>query len=198
VRISNCRASTVPAGPQRWGEDLIIDQEAPRRSAPKDRIEACIARVMTDGITLLVYAIAHMFVALLALVVAAWARDYRARLRTVEEIGQLHERYHCEDEKVGLVIGKVPIGMRGPRAPSPPSGRSLSATPATPATPASRPRTSLMDMFGVLPISVRRSELYAAGPSLSRSSSPPPSPMLPPLVVVREEGSVVSNVGVWW
>ena len=176
----------MPAGPRLWGGDLNIDQEAPRRSAPKDRIEACIARTMTRGTALLVYAIAHLFVALLALVVVDWARDYHARLRTVEKFGQLQERYHCEDEKVGLVIGTVPIGMRSPRPPGPP------------ATPASRPRTSLTDMFGVLPISVRRSELYAAaGPSPSWYPSPPPSPMPPLPVVVREGGSVVSNVRVW-
>lgn len=181
--ISNCRARTVRAGPRRWD----VGQDAPRRSAPKDRIEACIESIQMRGMALLVYAIAHLFMALFALVVVAWARDYRGRLRTIEQFRLLQERYKCEDEKVELVIGTVPIGMRG-RAQQ--AERTAAACPLSAGTPRStRPRTSLMDMFGVLPISGRRSELYATG-------GPPPLPAPPPLAVVREEGSVVSTAKV--
>jgi hypothetical protein len=130
---------------------------------------------MTKGMGLLVYGISHLIMAILGLVVIAWGRDYRARLSEIKEFEQLQDEWSYEHEKIGLVIGTVPIGVRGGRGTPRPTWEQRLQSNAGDDKPEdfhfdiedekSRLRdrwrqTDISVRSGVLPVTARKSQLY--------------------------------------
>lgn len=112
VRTDACRSKTVRVG------RLQINSEAPRRMAPKERIDACIQAVSNRGSELRIYGVVHILMACLCAVVIVWAWDYRARLLEIEELERLRDETGPASETVGLLIGTAPLGVRSKRPPA--------------------------------------------------------------------------------
>ncbi|KAF8247480.1 hypothetical protein K440DRAFT_643757 [Wilcoxina mikolae CBS 423.85] len=164
IRIQHCNAKTVRVSPRMES----MDSGAPRRGAPKDRIETCIQMAMKRGTELLIYGIVHVIMACFCVVVIAWGKEYRDRLLKTKEFDRLQNEIETESEEVGLLIGTAPLGMRGKRALEPTreedSRSSIYSTgdddPVLPRLGDTRRQTMIITGSGVLPISARHSELY--------------------------------------
>lgn len=177
VRVDACRSKTVRAG------RLLPNFAAPRRMAPKERINACIRMASSRGSELFAYGVVHILMGCLCAVVIFWARDYHARLLEIEEFERLQDEAGVSSEKVGLLIGTAPLGMRSRRT-SPPAPQPPAQSPARPQPlrmgsnhsvndrlavsltlgDKQRKTTIITPSSAVFPISARHSDLYAAGP----------------------------------
>lgn len=102
ARMERCRAKTVKTG-EAW------DWDAPRRAAPREDIEACVAAVLGRTMMPLMWGCLYVVLVLLGVGTSVWSRGYRRRLMEVEEWKRLQRE--MGGEKVGLVIGTAPLGV---------------------------------------------------------------------------------------
>ncbi|CCX08917.1 hypothetical protein FPQ18DRAFT_13629 [Pyronema domesticum] len=103
-RFRECNAQTVKLSSKK--------HDPLRKQASQAKIDACVHDAMKRNMELMLQGVVHVIMAGFAGVVIVWAKEYRSRLLEIEELERLREELGVGGEKVGLLIGTAPTGMR--------------------------------------------------------------------------------------